>query len=322
MEEFRNLIKKDRPNIKESSIAIYYRNLKKINNNKDFKNFNFLKDVDKVLKYIQQKNKDGKDVYKQSSQKIMLASILVALRYNDKFEKEYNKYLELTHEYSKKYYDDLKKHMKTERQSDNWVSLNDLTQVLNHYIRIIKRRKINKADELDKKDRDILQKYLVASLYLLIPPRRNLYADVKIISEDKYDDLNRKEVKENNYLVIKSRNKKYFSFGDYKTNKKYGVKLIDIPSKLNSVLNLWLKHNKDKEYLLYNKNGSKMRKNALSKYINKVFSITGKDNISSTLLRHIYISDKIDIEEYNKMKKLADAMGHDIKTQNDYNKKD
>ena len=40
------------------------------------------------------------------------------------------------------------------------------------------------------------------------------------------------------------------------------------------------------------------------------------------MLRHIYISDNINMEEYKKMKEIADKMGHSISEQNNYNKKD
>lgn len=322
MDKVRELIRKERPNIKDSSIEIYIRNLKKINDGKVFGNLDFLKDVDKVMKIIQQKKDDGNERYSKASQKMMLASILVVLRNNEKFKKQYDKFLEMAHKYSKEYYDELKDNLKTQRQSENWVNLDKLTKVLNHYIKLIRKKKIGKKESLDKKDKDLLQSYLVSALYLLQPPRRNVYANVKILTEPEYNDLSKEEINNNNYLVIKSRNKKYFSFGDYKTNKHYGTQKIDLSSKLNSVINLWLKYNKDKEWLLYNKNGSKMSKNNLTKYLNKVFSVSGKNNISSTMLRHIYISDNINMEEYKKMKEIADKMGHSIKEQNNYNKKD
>mgnify|MGYP003642495996 FL=1 len=63
-----------------------------------------------------------------------------------------------------------------------------------------------------------------------------------------------------------------------------------------------------------------MNSNQLSKYINKVFSPTGK-KISANLLRHIYITEKFPVEENNDKKEVAEKMGHSVDTQNSYSKK-
>ncbi len=60
---------------------------------------------------------------------------------------------------------------------------------------------------------------------------------------NQYTDLTDEEKAEMNYLVIQSRNKKFFSLGEYKTSGTYGVKKIDLSSKLNSVINIYQKYN-------------------------------------------------------------------------------
>ena len=170
---------------------------------------------------------------------------------------------------------------------------------------------------------ELLQDYLLASLYLLQPPRRNVYADTKVIKKDTFDELTNEEKNENNYLVIVSRNKKFFHFADYKTKKKYNIQNIPVSKKLNSVLNLWRHYNPETKYLLYNTRGEKLTKNSLTKHLQKVFKISGKNNISSSMLRHIYISSEVDKEAYDKIKKLADKMGHSVnEQQTTYYKKD
>ena len=63
-----------------------------------------------------------------------------------------------------------------------------------------------------------------------------------------------------------------------------------------------------------------MTPNGLTKYLNKTFEPTGKKNISSTMLRHIYISEKLGGPTLKEKKALADKMGHSVATQEIYKK--
>tara|TARA_R100001163_G_scaffold32976_1_gene25570 strand:+ start:21997 stop:22950 length:954 start_codon:yes stop_codon:yes gene_type:complete len=310
MDKLTKRIKDKRKNIKDNTIKSYIKSLRILNDKKDFKNISFLYNFDDIMKKI--------DEFKPATQKAKLASVLVALGTEDKKKDElYKKYNDKLHSISKDYYKRIEDNKKTERESENWVDLNKLMKVLNYHIRQIKKENIHKRDDkkLNKKQKRILQDYLLASLYLLQPPRRNVYADTKVISQKDFNELSETEKNDNNYLVLSSRNKKYFHFGDYKTKKKYGSQKVEVSKKLNSVINLWRHYNKDKEYLLYNTRGEKLTKNSLTKHLQKVFKVSGKNNISSSMLRHIYISSQVDNEAYKKMKKLADKMGHSVDEQ-------
>jgi len=119
-------------------------------------------------------------------------------------------------------------------------------------------------------------------------------------------------------LVLKSRNKKYFHFGEYKTAKKYGANVIPVGKKLNSVLNIWLRINPT-DSLLLNSQGKPQTANGLGKYITKVFEPTGK-KIGVNLLRHIFITEKFE-PQLEEKKKVASQMGHSVGTQELYAKK-
>ncbi len=176
-------------------------------------------------------------------------------------------------------------------------------------------------EELSKKQFDILQKYVVGSLYVFEdnPPVRLDYGDMKIVNNSEYEDLSEDDLEENNYLVNKSRNNKFFSFGDYKTAKNYGTKKITVGKKLNSILNIWLKYNKTDNFLLDSRGGI-MTSNQLSKYLNKVFAPTGK-KISANMLRHIYISEKHPVKVDEDKEDTADKMLHSTDQQKQYSKK-
>jgi hypothetical protein len=326
MDKLREEIKKGR-DMKDRSLAAYTRNISKLAQgitNKEFKTLAFLKEYKKVIDFIDDKS--------LSAQRVLLASILVALspsgrgKYKKGYDEVAKKYTRYLTTQAKAYDDNIKTQKKSAKQAGNWVTMKELQKVRKKYLSNIKRIGYTQKDNhfkkgKEKRHRDLLQKYLVASLYLLHEPRRNSYANMKIINNKDYNKLSDGEKKDNNYLVIVSRNKKFFSLGNYKTSKKYGVQEIPIKKELNTVLNLWLKFN-DSEYLLLNSRGQKMTTNGLTKFLQKTFEPTGK-KISSTMLRHIFLSEEFDPEVYKKMKETAEAMGHSVAEQQEvYVKKD
>ncbi len=302
------LIKKDRTNIKTSSLNAYLISLKKLNNNKEIENLNYLKDDKEIFKIIQNLALSTKRSY--------LTSILVVLgaykknEFDNVFEIYKSKLQELNNEYNEK----INSHKKNEKQTVNWVSLKQLNKVRTYYKNELQSKAILEKDKLNRKEFDLLQRYLVSSLYTLQPPIRLDYGNMEIINNEK-DDNN-----QINYLLNKGKYKKSFIFNDFKNKKSMGKRVIEINSKLNSIINLWLKHNKTKHFLL-NSINENMNENALSKYIRKVFEPT-KKNITLNLLRHIYISENIDLEALKRQKELANSMLHSTEQQIDYAKTD
>ena len=313
MEDLGKKIKAKRT-IKQNTLNIYLKNInllsKKITG-EEYKNDNFLKQFEKVKKILEEKTISTKKNY--------LATILVVLMLEDDNEKIIRKYRDYLNDVSDKYYSGIKEQKKSDRQSANWVGLKKLRDVLNTYAKRIRQEGINKPTKkvLSKKDKDLLQKYLVASLYLLDenPPRRNAYSNMRIASETNYNKIKSEEKNSHNWLVVKSRNRKHFIFNDYKTKQSYGTQKIRLGSKLNSVVNLFLKFHDNRPYLLYNSRGKPMTSNGLTKYLQKVFKPTGKKNISSTMIRHIFVSDKFDLPKLKEQEETAKKMGHSVKTQ-------
>jgi hypothetical protein len=313
-EDIKALIKKTR-NVRDTSINAYVSNLSKLlklaDKDININNLNsLLSKPSDVIELLEDR--------KHSTIRNYLASIvvIVSAQNKDKLTEEYRKLMD---EYSQEYSNHIKTESKSDKQNKNWVSLSELEKVLKTYKNEIDRNKILKKTELSKKDMDLLQKYVVGNLYIgdeSNPPLRNDYI-MEIITEPDYKRLSEADMKKN-YLVVKNNTHKYFSIGEYKTSGKYGVKQFPIGKSLNRVLNMWLKFNKTKYLLLNSKNGQ-MTSNGLTKYIQKVFSPTGK-KIGASMLRTIYITEKLG--KYKKeSEKLSDKMLHSVAVQQDvYNK--
>ena len=293
--DIKSLIKSNRDGIKDSSLKAYMISLKKMNNNEEIKNLNFLKDDKEVFKIIEK--------LALSTQRAYLTSILVVLGAykKEEFDSVLKKYRERLQVLNNKYNETISSHEKTDKQSKNWVSLKQLAKVRNFYKTELDEKNTLTKENHNRKEMELLQKYLVSALYTLQPPIRLDYGNMKIIKNKK--DNNEKT----NFLLVTGRNK-----------KSMGAKEIPVNSKLNTIINLWLKYNKSDNFLLNSKDEI-MNENALSKYIKKVFEPTKKD-ITLNLLRHIYISENIDLEAMKKQKKLAENMLHSGEQQIDYAK--
>jgi len=310
-DELRTLILKKR-NIKESSFNAYILNLKKIMDLlsvSDPKNLDFLNNPDEIISVLKDK--------KNSTVRNYLASIVVFLSLYDNKKELTDKYRELMEKYAKEYNDMIKLNEKNGSQKKNWATLKELRDILQGYKKQL--TPSLKKDELNKKEMDLLQRYLAGMLYIgddENPPIRNDYI-MNIISKVDYDRLNEKEKKQTNYLVNQSKMKKFFSFGEYKTSGKYGIRIIPLGKTLNKVLNIWLKYNKSKHLLLNSKN-EPMTANGLTKFLMKTFQPSGKD-IGASMLRHIYITEKFPPQTEEKQE-LADKMLHSKSQQSSYSK--
>ena len=294
-------------NIKENSLKAYLIALKKLNNNKEVDSLDFLKNKEDIIEKVKSKA--------LTTQRNYLSAILVALgtleNDNDELMLFYKKKLENT---NKEYSDGIATHKKSESQSTNWVTLDELSAVRDRYQKKIRNENFHSKDKLTSSEFNYLTNYLIVALYTFLPPVRLDFAPMKIVKSESDDN------DKDNFLVNKSRNKKLFIINEYKSSKSYGKLKIPIPPKLNSVINLYLKFHDNDSFLL-NSRGGDLTANGLSKLITSSFGRYIDKNITLNLLRHVYISENVEIKEETKEAKLAKQMGHSIDMQQNYIKK-
>ena len=155
--------------------------------------------------------------------------------------------------------------------------------------------KVKNIPELDKR--------LLVSLYVDIPPVRLDYANVKIVS----DETDIPPYDKNNYYALKQNT---VTLKDYKTKSLYG----DYKYKLLASHATLIKKSLDinpREYLFTNKYGEPHSNNTFGKYLNQVFKEVYDKSITLLDLRHIYASHH-SIEKYpqRKLDTIASRMLH------------
>ena len=316
MEIIKQNIKKTRPSIKENSIEVYFRNIIKFmkiaNKNADNIYDYLIKSADEVIKAV-------KDEQLSLSMKKNLFSAILVL-YTSKYDKNgetYKKYTKAIKAQNQEYLKNKEKQDLTKKESKSWVKLSKLRSIIKIYEDAIKSivKFTPQAVYKDWNMFNTLQEYVVVSLYLMtdaLPPRRNLYANMKMIKEDEFKLLKEEEINKNNWIIQDNKTKKnrfLFTEDNYKDGWKYGDQITKLAkkSRLNKVLKMWFEYNinPDKWLLINPKQKNKMSPNGLTKYLIKIFSILGGDKkISSSTIRKIYLSEVYKNDKHQKMKLL------------------
>jgi hypothetical protein len=297
--------------LSESSIKLYIRNLEKLNDDLPLKNLNFLKDDKNIINKLAD--------YKDNTKRGYLISITATLStLKDKNKSLYDKYLKLMVDLS----NDIKKkptEEMTETQKKNWMKwdeiltkFNDMKQKIDTFIN-------NK--EINESQYNLLLSYMILALYVYNPPRRNLdYQIMNVIK--KYDESYSSD---KNYL---SYDDNKFIFNVFKTAKKEGQVKTDINEELKKIINQYFKFHpliRNKKlikssnipFLVYY-NGKELDSvNAITRILNKCFD----KNIGSSMIRHIYLTNKYGEDNKEKIKD-AKAMSHTVDTQKTYIKDD
>ena len=293
----------------QSSVKLYLRNLEKLNDNQPLKNLNFLKDAKAITEKLNNYKENTKRGYY-----ISITSVLSLDKSTKAKQKLYDEYFKLMMEKNKELKAEEGTNQKSEVQEKNWIAWSEVEQTADALKKKVDTFKNNK--ELSEHQYNTLLQYVVLSLYTCLPPRRNEYQNMMIVKSATENSPTDK-----NYYDLDN---KRFIFNKYKTMKKEGQKMVDIPEQLQSVLAIYIKHHpliKGKItkkfhpvcFLVYQDGTPLDKVNSITRVLNKIF---GK-NVGSSMLRHIYLSNKYG-DTLEEMKEDSGQMGHSISQQKDY----
>jgi len=305
---------KTKKELTDSTVQAYLRNLKKLNNDEPLKNYNFLKNVDKIVELLSK--------YKENTKRNFLISIVSILSISTKpmLKKLHDKYYALMMQKNSDIKTNVKPNELTDTQEKNWISWKEVEEkykTLETEVDAFSTKK-----ELLESEYNTLLSYAILSLYIHQAPRRNKDYQIMLVTNKYNVDL----PKDRNYLDL---NNKTFIFNDYKTVSKYGTQHVAISNDLWNALQKYFKHHPKMtvskknvtvagldHFLVYKDNSPLDKVNSITRILNKVF---GKA-IGSSMLRHIYLTGKYgDVLE--EQKKDASDMAHSEAMQKDYIKK-
>ena len=289
----KNLLESKEKKLSDSSINMYLRNLKKLNEDDEWKNLNFLKKTDNIINQISK--------FKESTQKNYYSSIVSVLKEVKGYKKYYDIYFKLMMELKNKLDDDLASNKLNEKQSEKWgnIKWDDIIDIYNKLtddIKLIKKSDMKKENKYNK-----LLNWVVSSFYVLLPPRRN--QDIQNLS---LTDSNKNKVDLDNKTI---------KFNIFKTSKTTNDddKVIKISDDLLNVIKYWMKMTGIKTgNLLVGFNNKELNQvNSINRILNKIYKVGSSD------LRHIYLSSKYG-NTLEEMKNDSKIMAHNTDTQRDY----
>ena len=293
------LIKKSRPNIKDSTIKMYVGNLNKLKTIFESDDYGFLKDIDKVKEKLSERH--------FTTQRNYYNSIIILLMAQDKDKKLIDQYNTIRDELNAKYLENQQNGVISAKQKDSFISIDELRSFVDKIRVDLDIPKLKKKDTIPEKEKKLLMVYVILSI-LIENPMRNDLSQMKIIGKKGYNSLSDENKKDSNYLVIEKGLLK-FVLNDYKTSKKYKEKVISISKPLEKIIRMYMRINKlgngDTLFPISRNGISQLLIKTSKKYINK--------NISTTIIRKIVASDLLkDVKAIEK--KLSNKMGTDIDT--------
>lgn len=201
-------------------------------------------------------------------------------------------------------------HKKSEKETENWLTLKELEEILHDYEKKLPKH-INSMDDYKR-----VMKYLILKIHMHVPLRNDL-ADAKIFNNPTAQQL--EDIDKNrdiNYIIIDGE-KAFYINNQYKTKKKYGQNKVAFNEYVSKDLVDYAKeiieYTPDNDFMV-NNDRSKMNRNSYTKFVKSIFAPYDK-NLSTTMIRHIVVSELYDLKEEDidkdtKKKELAKNMGH------------
>ena len=272
----------DEKQISESSKKLYISKLKKLNGSIPTK-IDFLKKKEEIMEKL--------ETQPLNTRRSSIIAIVSCLK--DK-NPELHRFYTIEMDKLNKQSAEETKGQKSEKQTENWLSLEDLNKILEENSKLI--NSLKKKKKITEQQYDDLLGHVILSLYTKQAPRRSLDYIEMFVAEP---DTN----KDKNYY-----HNDHFYFNNFKTAKTYKQQVTKPPKEIIDLLKLYLKFKpKTSEKLLLTAEGKPLSNLSLRNILNKV---TGK-KISTQMLRNIYSTDKIS-PLIEKIENVAKDMGTSV----------
>mgnify|MGYP003133894253 CR=1 FL=1 len=298
--ELTETFKNWKPTLKERTISQYRDKLRKLRQDQEKDNFEFLKDADFMIHFLQNKYKNESTIKGYFN---VIISYLSAIDFNNQ---EIDKYRMPRDILNDNYFKSQLSGEIVESQKKKFVSLDIIKDM-------VSQMKSELIEHPRGKEKELWRIWIVFHILTELPLRNDL---ASLIISSKNDMVKREkkdpDFKKKNYLIVgRSLIPEMIILNDYKTNLIYDRKEIPIKEVLKKPIRHFLTNMKLKvgdDFI----NWTRMEMTGkLAKYSNKYIGI----NVGTQILRHIYLTHKYG-EIKKEMEKDANISGHSTNTQN------
>ncbi len=277
--------------LKESTVKIYVKNIKNISrllseDDEEQGGVEWLKDVEAVKQKIEDLN------YNDTTKRNYYNAIIIYLQSisEDGGNTDMiNKYTKIRDEINKIYEESNASSVWSDKQLKNLITAEEFYGMIADIGRELRARQLKKKKKLTESDRSLLQIYTILNIHREIPLRNDL-AGMVVIQQKDFEQMDEEDKKVGNFLVT-GKGIMFMSLNDYKTSRKYGSLKIMLNQNLRRIVRFHM-HFSINEHLLVRADGKPMSKNLLSQVILREFKKRTGKNISTTMLRKIYLTEK------------------------------
>ena len=298
-EKLIDILQKSRPNAKESTLKAYASNLVKLMKLFETEDLKFLNNPNKVEEKLENLHYTTRRNY--------LNAIVVYLMGDKEDEKDLiAEYVDMRDKLNKQYEEEQATGVISDKQKDNFVPIEEVQKMINQMGQEIKDKKLKKKEDLTKKDKELIMVYTLYNIYTRLPLRNDL-AGMEVINKRAYNKLSQEDKENTNYLVI-NKNSMFMVLNEFKTKSKYKQINIPIPKDLEKLLRQYIRIN-GMGVLFKSSTGKPLSRNALTQLLLKTSKKYMNKNISTTMLRKIYLSSKYG-DMVEELKKDNAVMGH------------
>ena len=276
-------VKENRPHLSLGSIKTYKSILKNIYDkcfdDKEYSMKNF--DNDKIIL-------TSLEDLPYNKRKTILAALSVLTT-----NKNYNKVMM---EDIKSYQNNEMKQEKTPQQEEGMIPLEEIKELFNNLEHNAKL--VFKKTSLTYPDLNTIMQWVMIALTggIFQAPRRSIdFGNMKWRNYNENSD---------NYVDVKNSK---FIFQNYKTAKSYGKQECEITKPLKVILNKWFKVIPDNcDFILFDNKHQPLTSPQMTHRLNDIFG----RKISTSMLRHIYLTNKFKGINLNELQKTATEMGN------------
>jgi len=228
-----------------------------------------------------------------TTRKNMLTVILALFREDEDLKKEFAsigaKWRKLHDDLTRLQVAKVKRSEPSDKQVDKYTSFEEIEK---------------KYEEMSKKSPHATERlsmqFLLISILVHMRPKRADLGAIKI-----YHDKDPRSTEEN-YIVLRAKGSSYLVMNMYKTSKYYQTVEEDIPEGLKKDIQTSLAR-WPREYLIRKENGEPMSNNTYSAFVKATFQHVFGRATGVSLLRHIYITEKINFDNMTLEEQDAEA---------------
>ena len=151
-----DVIKKQNPTRKESTIKQYERQLRTLQKLFNTDNFEFLKNIDQVIEKLKDKHfTTARNFYNS------IIVLLLALNHDKRFDELIEKYQKIRDELNEKYAKEQQSGKISDKQKNNFVDVSEIQKMLSKMEDEIRMNKLKKKENITRNDLNLLLGYTI-----------------------------------------------------------------------------------------------------------------------------------------------------------------